>query len=110
MRGSIPPLPNTYSLLGAELSTGATLPFCCSKMNKGATDLSNQHSAAIPFVFAAVMTRDSSVSFMTELPAGRPWFDFQQEQGLFLFVTAFRPTLGPTQPPVQWLTWPFHRR
>jgi hypothetical protein len=33
--------------------------------------------------------------------AGRPEFDSQQRQGIFLFATAFRPSLGSTQPPIQ---------
>jgi len=27
--------------------------------------------------------------------------------GIFLFVTASRPALGPTQPPIQWIPWAF---
>jgi hypothetical protein len=40
---------------------------------------------------------------VTELRAGRPGFDSGQGQGLFLFVTASRPTLGPTQPSMKWV-------
>jgi hypothetical protein len=35
-----------------------------------------------------------------QLRAGRPGFDSQQCK-IFLFSTASRPTLGPTQPPIQ---------
>jgi hypothetical protein len=30
-------------------------------------------------------------------------FDFLQGQETFLFYTASRPALGPTQPPIQWV-------
>jgi hypothetical protein len=32
-------------------------------------------------------------------------FDFQWGLGMFLFTIASRMTLGPTQPPVQWVPW-----
>jgi hypothetical protein len=31
-------------------------------------------------------------------------FDFRRGLGIFLFTTAFRTALGPTQPPIQWVT------
>jgi hypothetical protein len=34
---------------------------------------------------------------------GRPGFDPRQRQRIFLLASASRPTLGPTQPPVQWV-------
>jgi hypothetical protein len=34
---------------------------------------------------------------------GWPGFDPQQGQEIFLFSTAFRPALGPTHPPIQWV-------
>jgi hypothetical protein len=33
-------------------------------------------------------------------------FDSRQGQDIFLFSTAFRPVLGPTQPPNQWGDFP----
>jgi hypothetical protein len=30
-------------------------------------------------------------------------FDFRRGLGIFLFTTAFRMGLGPTQPPIQWI-------
>jgi hypothetical protein len=30
-------------------------------------------------------------------------FGFREGMGIFLFTTAFRPALGPTQPPIQWV-------
>jgi len=43
-------------------------------------------------------------SIMTRLRAGRTRFDFRQGQGrdFFIFATGSRPTLGPTQPSIQW--------
>jgi hypothetical protein len=43
----------------------------------------------------------SAVGIMTGLWAGHPNFDFEREHEMFLFSTAFRPTLGLTQPRVQ---------
>jgi hypothetical protein len=31
-------------------------------------------------------------------------FDFRRGLGIFLFTTASRTVLGPTQPPIQWVT------
>jgi hypothetical protein len=39
---------------------------------------------------------------MIKLRAGRKRFGSRQRLGILLFVTAFRPTLGPIQPPIQW--------
>jgi hypothetical protein len=41
------------------------------------------------------------VSIVTGLRAGRPGFDPLQGQGIFLFATASRSAVGPTQSPVQ---------
>jgi len=35
--------------------------------------------------------------------------DSQQEQEIYLFSKAYRPALGPTQPPIQWALWLFPR-
>jgi hypothetical protein len=37
------------------------------------------------------------------LRTGRPGFDPQQEQRIFLLTSVSRPALRPTQPPVQWV-------
>jgi hypothetical protein len=36
--------------------------------------------------------------------AGQPGFDSWQGQYTFLYSTASRPALGPTQPPIQWVS------
>jgi hypothetical protein len=48
--------------------------------------------------------RDSSVSIVTKLRIGRPRFDSRKGQKYFLFATASRPALEPTQPPIQWVS------
>jgi hypothetical protein len=49
------------------------------------------------------VSRDSSVSIMTRLRDARLGFYFRHGQRLFLFVTASRPEVGPTQPHSQWV-------
>jgi hypothetical protein len=46
---------------------------------------------------------DNSVGIMTRLEAGRSGFYSLQGLGIFLFTSASRPALGPTQPPIQWV-------
>jgi hypothetical protein len=38
------------------------------------------------------------------LRAGRPCFDSRRGQETFLYSTASRPALGPTLPPIQWVS------
>jgi hypothetical protein len=45
---------------------------------------------------------NSSVGKGTRLLAGRSGFDSRRGLGIFL-ITASRPALGPTQPPIQWV-------
>jgi hypothetical protein len=40
---------------------------------------------------------------VTKLRAGRPGFDSRQGLGIFLFSTASRPAVGPSQPLIQWV-------
>jgi hypothetical protein len=47
-------------------------------------------------------SRDSLIG-SDGLRAGRQGFDSRQGQEIFLFSTASRPALGPTQPPTQWV-------
>jgi hypothetical protein len=49
-------------------------------------------------------SRHSPVSTMTRLRAGRSGFDPRQRQGFSLLATASSPALGPTQPPIQWVS------
>jgi hypothetical protein len=45
----------------------------------------------------------------TRLRAGRSRFESRQGLRIFLFATASRPAVGPTQPPIQWVPrvkWP----
>jgi hypothetical protein len=51
----------------------------------------------LPFPIFAELSRYSD-----ELQAGRPGFDSRQCK-IFLISTASTPTLGPTQPPIQWV-------
>jgi hypothetical protein len=44
-----------------------------------------------------------SVGIATRLRAERLEFDSRQGLGIFLFATACRPALGPTQSPIQWV-------
>jgi hypothetical protein len=50
-----------------------------------------------------IRSRGSSVSIVTRLQAKTAGFVFRQELG-FLFATSSRPTLGSTQPPMQWVS------
>jgi hypothetical protein len=51
-------------------------------------------------------SRGSSVSIETSLGAVRPVFNSRQEQwgDIFLSAMASRSALGPTQPPIQWVS------
>jgi hypothetical protein len=50
-------------------------------------------------------SRDSSdgIALGYGLTIGVLWFDSRRGLGIFLFMTAFRTALVPTQPPIQWL-------
>jgi hypothetical protein len=39
------------------------------------------------------------------LRTGQPGFDAWQGQEIFPYCTAFRPALGPTKSPIQWVPW-----
>jgi hypothetical protein len=47
------------------------------------------------------MSRDSSVGIATGYGMDDGGFESRQGLGIFLFATASRPALGPTQPPIQ---------
>jgi hypothetical protein len=53
--------------------------------------------------YQVVRSCGSSVSIVTRLQAGWLGFDSWQGLGIFLFVTASRPALGPYQPAIQWM-------
>jgi hypothetical protein len=57
-----------------------------------------------------VQGRGNSVSVVTRLRAGGLGFDFRKRLGVFLFATAYRPALGPTQPRIQWALSPTVKR
>jgi hypothetical protein len=59
-----------------------------------------------PFHLGMYHTRswDCSVRIARRLQAGRSGFDSWQENEIFLFSTASKPTLGPTQSPIQWVS------
>jgi hypothetical protein len=46
---------------------------------------------------------DRSVGIVTSLRAGRSEFDSRRGLGIFIFATASRPALRPTQPPIEWV-------
>jgi hypothetical protein len=43
------------------------------------------------------------MKYSDEVRDGRPGFDSRQRQDIFLYSTASRPSLGPTQPPIEWV-------
>jgi hypothetical protein len=53
-----------------------------------------------PYVSGAMRT---TYGIATGLRAGRPEFNSRQGQEIFLYATASKPALGPTQPPIQWV-------
>jgi hypothetical protein len=55
------------------------------------------------FMPSKLRSQDSSASIATRLRAGQPGFNSQQGQEIFLFSVVSRPTLGPIQPPIQWV-------
>jgi hypothetical protein len=57
-----------------------------------------------PIIRCHIIWATESVAQSVYRRAGGPGFDSRQCK-IFLFSTASRPTLGPTQPPIQWVTW-----
>jgi hypothetical protein len=51
----------------------------------------------------AQMLSYNRIKYSVRLRTGRSWFDPRQRQRIFLPVSASRPALGLTQPPVQWV-------
>jgi hypothetical protein len=71
------------------------------------------HILSVYFVICFLITKietawswGNSMDIAMGLQDGQPGFDFWQEK-MFLFFTASRLTLGPTQPPLQWILGAF---
>jgi hypothetical protein len=54
-------------------------------------------------IYYSYRSRDSSFGITTRPQAARSGFDSRQGLGIFLFATASRPAVRPTQPPIQWV-------
>jgi hypothetical protein len=80
----------------ALISVGSSSSCFCRICNRA---LKNMAEAKFRLVLLSVWCSDG-------LRTGRPGFDSRQCK-IFLFSTAFRPTLGPTQPPIQRLPGAF---
>jgi hypothetical protein len=67
---------------------------------------------SIFFLFLLTPWRGAGISQWSS--AGLRGFESQQGLGIFLFITASIPALGPTQPPIQWvpgaLSWGYSGR
>jgi len=61
------------------------------------------------FSLPCTHSRDSSVSTVTRLRAGRPGLDSRHGQGILLLVTAPISALRPTYSPIQWARRLFSR-
>jgi hypothetical protein len=61
------------------------------------------------FVFCTIFSQNKSQGSSVRIEIGYrlddrgSGFDFRRGLGIFLFSTVFRPALGPTQPPIQWV-------
>jgi hypothetical protein len=121
--GQAPHTPYTVNITCAQTGLHAVLR---SKKNAEAPSVSNIGSAnrQVPTVLEihqiyyhiqkrfisdiniSNKSRDISVGIATRLRAGRfgvLGFDSRRNMGIFLFTTASRTVLGPTQPPIQWV-------
>jgi hypothetical protein len=70
------------------------------------TGFSNQHIVAYnPDILSRLRgnTQNLPSGHCSVGTAGQPGFDSRQGQEIFLFITASRPVLGSTQPPIQWV-------
>jgi hypothetical protein len=71
--------------------------------SSGFRNKSTKNMNLIPIVLPLrVVIAQSVYSWATGWTIGVLGFDSLQGLGIFLFTTASRPALGPTQPPIQW--------
>jgi hypothetical protein len=64
----------------------------------------NQFAVNVQIRTQVQRSRDASVGIATRLRDARRRFDSKQGQNIFLYATAFRWALGPTQPPFKWVS------
>jgi hypothetical protein len=60
-------------------------------------------SKAFRYIEICWTREGAGIAKSVERRAGRPGFRFPARERKFLFFTVFRPVLGPTQPPIQWV-------
>jgi hypothetical protein len=60
-------------------------------------------SFKIGTIFSLAVIAQSVQRWTTGWMIGVVGFDFWRGLGIFVFTTASRTTLGPTQPPIQWV-------
>jgi len=99
-------LPSDLSVHVAPLRIGSTSEDDKQRLASGSFPIVLYKQKCVPHAIVevfVVLYFVARAGIATRLRDGRPGFDSPQEQGLFLFVTAFRQALGHTQPPLLWL-------
>jgi hypothetical protein len=71
--------------------------------DNGAVIVTRAYPVAICFTLTIKKSSYEPWWYSAGLRAGRSGFDSRRGLGIFLFITAFRTALGPTQPPMQWV-------
>jgi hypothetical protein len=69
----------------------------------GSSTLRSNIHILINFISRAVIAQSVWYWAATGQTIAVLWFDSQRGLGIFLFTTASRTALGPTQPPIQWV-------
>jgi hypothetical protein len=87
---SPPPSAEIKEFVELYLHSPNTPSWYCAKFSTGVTLLYKTASKIIDIYI---------------LRAERSGIRFPAGVGIFLFTTASRPSLGPTQPPIQWIQW-----